>query len=371
MSSEESGSSARRREDAIFLDNIINRFLRAPMKLNESGEPTAEIQVSVTHEEIYRLCHHAVESFKEQPALLQIQPNYLPLTVCGDIHGQLRDVRLIVDQFGTMDRHNYLFMGDYVDRGLQGIETLCFLLANKTRYPQRCFLLRGNHEDYNTSMIYGLLDECFQKYGNILGQRVWLSLINACNHMPFAAVVADKILALHGGISPHLRHLNDINKIPRPTVIPLYGLACDLVWADPSMLHTDWALSPRGVSFTFSEAVADKFCQQNGLDLIVRGHQIFNEMHGTGYQFGPNHRVLTLFTASDYLKAQNTGAVMTIDPSLTIQFTLFRPMTKKRLLRDQNRRASKSVSNTTQDRRFPDGWLWNRINVFNFFGFLS
>ena len=62
-------------------------------------------------------------------------------------------------------------------------------------------------------MIYGLLDECLQKYGNLLGQRVWLFIVNAYNHMPFAAVVADKILALHGGLSPHLKQLNDINKV--------------------------------------------------------------------------------------------------------------------------------------------------------------
>jgi hypothetical protein len=74
-------------------------------------------------------------------------------------------------------------------------------------------MLRGNHEDYNTSMIYGMLDECLHKYGNFIGQRVWLSIVNVYNHMPFAALVADKIFALHGGLSPHMKHPSDINRV--------------------------------------------------------------------------------------------------------------------------------------------------------------
>lgn len=94
-------------------------------------------------------------------------------------------------------------------------------------------------------------------------------------------------------------------------------MGCDLVWADPSNQHEGWALSPRGISFTFDDTVADRFCEANGLDLIVRGHQITNEMHRNGYQFSQGGRILTLFTASDYLRTSNTGATMTVGPNVS------------------------------------------------------
>lgn len=266
----------------------------------------------------------------------------MPLTICADIHGQFRDVRLIMERQGQVGKRCYLFLGDYADRGVQGVEVLVFLLANKVLFPEHCFMLRGNHEDYNTSMVYGLLDECLEKYGDFFGQRVWLSLVNVFNHMPFAALVDRRILCMHGGLSPEMRTLDDIDKvragllstidvlqIQRPCLVPLYGIACDLVWADPSNAHEGWALSPRGISFTFDETVADRFCEANGVELIVRGHQISNDvsfvkiglpmlqMHRTGYQFSPGGRVLTLFTASDYLRAANTGATLDVNPNVS------------------------------------------------------
>jgi serine/threonine-protein phosphatase PP1 catalytic subunit len=96
---------------------------------------------------------------------------------------------------------NYLFLGDYVDRGKQSIETVCLLLAYKIKYPEGTFMLRGNHECQNISRMYGFWDECKRRY-NI---KLWKSFIDLFNYLPVAALVEDKILCMHGGLSPDLQ----------------------------------------------------------------------------------------------------------------------------------------------------------------------
>lgn len=165
---------------------------------------------------------------------------------------------------------NYLFLGDYVDRGKQSLETICLLLAYKIRYPEQVFLLRGNHEDAKINRIYGFYDECKRRF-NV---RLWKIFTDCFNCLPVAALIDEKIICMHGGLSPDLQNLEQINEIERPTEVPDSGLLCDLLWSDPDARIKGWADSDRGISCTFGADTVFEFLEKNDLDLICRGHQV-------------------------------------------------------------------------------------------------
>ena len=108
-------------------------------------------------------------------------------------------------------------------------------------------------------------------------KKVWQNFQNVFNWIPVAAVIDEKIICMHGGLSPDLDTINAIKNIKRPTEIPATGLLCDLLWSDPDAdLISDWGQNERGVSVTFSKNVVNKFLLKNNLDLICRAHQVTN-----------------------------------------------------------------------------------------------
>ena len=120
-------------------------------------------------------------------------------------------------------------MGDYVDRGYYSVETVTLLVTLKVRYKDRITILRGNHECASINRIYGFYDECKRRHTI----KLWKVFTDCFNCLPIAALVDDKILCMHGGLSPELNKIDTIKNIVRPTDVPDTGLLCDLLWSDP------------------------------------------------------------------------------------------------------------------------------------------
>ena len=250
----------------------------------------------------------------KQPTFLELES---PITVCGDTHGQYPDLLKLFEVGGFPPETNYLFLGDYVDRGKQSLETICLLLAYKIKYDENFFLLRGNHECASINRIYGFYDECKKRYN----LKLWKVFIDLFNCLPIAASIDDKILLMHGGLSPELNTVDQLKKIVRPTDVPEEGLLCDLLWSDPESQCNGWGKNDRGVSVVFNEKVLSKFLQKNDMDLVCRAHQVVEE----GYEFFGDRQLVTVFSAPNYCdEFDNAGAMMVVDENLMCSFKIIK-----------------------------------------------
>ncbi|OHT09231.1 serine/threonine-protein phosphatase PP1-like protein [Tritrichomonas foetus] len=218
----------------------------------------------------------------------------------------------------------YLFLGDYVDRGKNSIETISLLFCLKIKFPNQVFLLRGNHEISYVNEKYGFLDEC----SDLFSIDVWRSINAVFNYLPLAAVVNDRIFCVHGGITPNLAKLDDIKNIERPLSFVNDCKEEDLLWSDPTIKLSKYQESERGLGYLFGKSAATKFLKSNKLKMIIRSHEMVDD--GYEYPFAPRKRVLTVFSAPNYCGTSgNTGAVVRVTKKRHIEFEFFKSAIKQ------------------------------------------
>ncbi|EKC98507.1 hypothetical protein A1Q2_07189 [Trichosporon asahii var. asahii CBS 8904] len=243
------------------------------------------------------LCQRVGDLLLEESNVHLVQS---PVTVCGDIHGQFWDVLEIFRQGGEAPETQYIFMGDYVDRGYYSLETLSLLFALKARYPDRITLLRGNHESRQITQVYGFYDECM-------------------NNLNLAAIIDSSILCVHGGLSPDIRTLDQVRTISRAQEVPHEGPFCDLMWSDPDDVET-WGVSPRGAGWLFGAKVTHEFNHVNNLNLIARAHQLVQE----GYKHMFDDALVTVWSAPNYCyRCGNSASIMQVDSNGKTSFKVY------------------------------------------------
>lgn len=264
--------------------------------------------------DLKKVCERVKELLLEES---NVQPVCSPVTICGDIHGQFYDLMELFRIGGELPDTNYIFMGDFVDRGYYSLETFTMLLVLKARYPNRITLLRGNHETRQITQVYGFYDECQQKYGNA---NAWKYCASVFDYLTLAALVDGRILCVHGGLSPDVRTLDQIRTIPRNQEVPHEGPFCDLMWSDPEDIET-WQVSPRGAGWLFGWRVTNEFSQVNSLELICRAHQLVQE--GYKYMF-PEKNLVTVWSAPNYCyRCGNVASILALDADLNREFKIF------------------------------------------------
>lgn len=303
----------------LNIDSVLNKLL---------NPPKSQERLKLEDNECIALSYVTKKLFRAENMMLEIGA---PIKVCGDIHGQYYDLLRLFDLAGTPPETKFLFLGDYIDRGTMSLEVISLLFAYKVKYPERIFLLRGNHESQIINRVYGFRQEIIERFSNL---RVWKAFSRAFCMMPVAAIIEKSIFCCHGGISPEL--LKDdvvsiserINSIKRPLEVPSEGLLCDLLWSDPMEteyggVSKGWGKNPRGCSWTFGEDIVAKFLQKFDLDLIVRGHQVVVD----GYEFFADRKVVTVFSAPNYIgEYDNAAAIFCLkltsdgtDPNTTLE----------------------------------------------------
>ncbi|KAJ3969462.1 phosphoprotein phosphatase PPZ [Lentinula raphanica] len=312
------------------VDDMIQRLL----DVGYTGKVSKSL--CLKNNEITSICLAAREVFLSQPTLVELSP---PVKIVGDVHGQYSDLIRLFEMCGFPPAANYLFLGDYVDRGKQSLETILLLLCYKIKYPENFFLLRGNHECANVTRVYGFYDECKRRC-NI---KTWKTFIDVFNCLPIAAIVASKIFCVHGGLSPSLHSMEDIKRIQRPTDVPDYGLLNDLLWSDPSDTALDWEENERGVSFCFGKGIINEFLVRYDMDLICRAHMVVED----GYEFWNDRTLVTVFSAPNYCgEFDNYGACMSVSEDLLCAFELLKPLDGAALRKEMTKAKRKSAMNT-------------------------
>ncbi|KAL5360354.1 hypothetical protein BJX96DRAFT_165093 [Aspergillus floccosus] len=241
------------------------------------------------------------------------------LTVCGDTHGQFFDLLEIFRLNGyPSDTHAYLFNGDFVDRGSWSTEIALLLYAYKWLRPNGIFLNRGNHETDDMNKVYGFEGECRAKYNETLF-KVFSESFSA---LPLATLIGNKYLVLHGGLfSDDNTTLEDIRKLNRHNQRQpgQQGLMMEMLWTDPQT-EPGRGPSKRGVGLQFGPDVTKRFCEKNGLEAIIRSHEVRME----GYEVEHDGRCITVFSAPKYCDAtENKGAFIKIGPELKLDFQVF------------------------------------------------
>lgn len=288
------------------IHHVLNRF-----KNQKSLAPKATINLNI--HEIKFVCDEYLGIIKNEKALLRLKTENCGFTIIGDIHGQYNDIWNIVSlSYQTGKEHEcnmkYLFLGDYVDRGPNSLETIMLLMCWKVLASEEIYLLRGNHEHRDICSRYGFLSELKRRFNPAQAMRIF-GYINHCfEYMAIAAVLNDKYFAVHGGLSPGLNSIEDIEELQFPICVASNRLVNDLLWADPNSHVANFDKNPlRGPKFG-PEAVSSFFDNNSGIDKILRAHQFIRE----GVKSNFDGQVLTIFSAPNYRQTNNTGGILLI-----------------------------------------------------------
>ncbi|CAA0160706.1 unnamed protein product [Arabidopsis thaliana] len=302
---------------------VISTLLRP-----KTWTPPANRDFFLSYLEVKHLCDEVEKMFMNEPTLLQLK---VPIKVFGDIHGQYGDLMRLFHEYGhpsvegDITHIDYLFLGDYVDRGQHSLEIIMLLFALKIEYPKNIHLIRGNHESLAMNRIYGFLTECEERMGESYGFEAWLKINQVFDYLPLAALLEKKVLCVHGGIGRAVT-IEEIENIERPAFPDTGSMVLkDILWSDPTMNDTVLGIvdNARGEGVvSFGPDIVKAFLERNGLEMILRAHECVID----GFERFADGRLITVFSATNYCgTAQNAGAILVIGRDMVIYPKLIHP----------------------------------------------
>nr|XP_009606099.1 serine/threonine-protein phosphatase BSL3 [Nicotiana tomentosiformis] len=326
----ENATAARKLLDRQMSINSVPKKVIAHLLKPRGWKPPVRRQFFLDCNEMADLCDTAERIFASEPSVLQLRA---PIKIFGDLHGQFGDLMRLFDEYGSpstagdISYIDYLFLGDYVDRGQHSLETITLLLALKVEYPLNVHLIRGNHEAADINALFGFRIECIERMGERDGIWAWHRFNRLFNWLPLAALIEKKIICMHGGIGRSINHVEQIENIQRPITMDAGSIVLmDLLWSDPTENDSVEGLRPnaRGPGLvTFGPDRVMEFCNNNDLQLIVRAHECVMD----GFERFAQGHLITLFSATNYCgTANNAGAILVLGRDLVVVPKLIHPL---------------------------------------------
>ena len=310
-----------------YNESLINDFLQLLPNPDEEYtyyKKNANI-ILLDKNYISNLITEALNQLKASSPLIKLRS---PVKIFGSINGQYNDLMRYFSLFGRpselkgdIESCDYLFLGNFTNRGAFSIETVCLLLALKIKYNGHFHLLRGNQEDIEISKLYGLADECKEKLKEDINQpnSIFQQLCNLFEYLPLAAVINNQIFCAHSGISKNGLYLKEIQRLTFPIKIKSCQIAKDLLWNTPNIYENTNFNKLFPIEYKpeqFNANSLDTLFNNNKLKLMIRSHDVCQK--GIGNCFGD--RIITIFSSTNYCGVyQNAGAIIFIKKSYEIQ----------------------------------------------------
>ncbi|CAL0303979.1 unnamed protein product [Lupinus luteus] len=346
----ENATAARKLLDRQISISSVPKKIIAHLLKPRGWKPPVRRQFFLDCNEIADLCDTAERIFSGEPSVIQLRA---PIKIFGDLHGQFGDLMRLFDEYGAPSTAgdiayiDYLFLGDYVDRGQHSLETISLLLALKVEYPNNVHLIRGNHEAADINALFGFRIECIERMGERDGIWAWHRINRLFNWLPLAALIEKKIICMHGGIGRSINHVEQIENIQRPITMEAGSIVLmDLLWSDPTENDSVEGLRPnaRGPGLvTFGPDRVMEFCNNNDLQLIVRAHECVMD----GFERFAQGHLITLFSATNYCgTANNAGAILVLGRDLVVVPKLIHPLP-----------PAISSPETSPDHHIEDTWM--------------
>ncbi|ELP93223.1 serine/threonine protein phosphatase 2B catalytic subunit A1, putative [Entamoeba invadens IP1] len=289
----------------------------------------------VSKEALLTIISKAKTIFRSEPNMVGLNKRTV---VFGDIHGNYFNFLNILndDQWKEID-HVKVFLGDYVDRGKYSVETMITLICMKINEPDKVVLLRGNHESLSMTHIFGFERECVWKYNS----TIYNEFIELFKTLPLCVLLSlslGNFFLCHGGISPSLQFIDQLQQINRFVEVPDTGVFCDLLWSDPLQyevydekyengdINDDWfdvnylPNKSRECSYFYGYNAVVNFLQDNDLRAIIRAHECVDGVQQHDFENEDQIPIMfTVFSSAGYNGNNKAGAMLIKDEGMTVK----------------------------------------------------
>ena len=307
----------KRQYNEKLIENFISQLLRPFDWFNSKEMDKLHESLPFTNQEIFELIQEVKPLIEKDHSLIRVRS---PCKIFGNIHGSYNDLMRYFESFGNPSDDNqmgdinvmqYIFLGDFCDRGLYSLEVILLLFALKVKYPDFIYLIRGHHEDKYINEKYGLGEECRDRLLDDIKNplSIFSNINKVFDYLPFGILVDNNILMVHGGIGSSINTLDDIESIKRPVSVE-YNVTnqsqlhiIDLLWSEYSddidniEVNNERDKNKNGFIVKYGKERLNTFLEDNNINLLITAHQFVKE----GFTTFNNDRLLTVFSATNYM----------------------------------------------------------------------